>query len=181
MLFLLVHFLLLCSTASNVTANNLVTPHETEAVEEEFAAEDALPASPSPSDSISQVSATPVAKKRKVKATDEELVDAEIASLKKTIASSNTGKYRNYVLSIEKKLDELTDFQAAVARKNIEQCLFDAQYNTPQCSSNDTNKSVPSQQMAPPPTTYPSTSTGYPSTSYEFPGTEQERIFMNLQ
>ena len=70
----------------------------------------------------------------------------------------------------EKMLDELTDYQAAVAhKKNIEQCLFYAQYNTPHCSSKDTNNSVPAQQMAPLPATYPSTLTLYPSTSTTYP------------
>ena len=61
MLFLLVHYHYFAA----FTANNLVDSNETEAVAEDFAAKDPIPVSPSPSESISQVSSTPAAKKEK--------------------------------------------------------------------------------------------------------------------
>ena len=52
-------------------------------------------------------------------------------------------------MSIEKKLDELTDYQAAVTRKNIEQRLTHNTIHHNVFFSDVTNKSVQAQQMAP--------------------------------
>lgn len=65
----------------------------------------------------------------KIKNVELNAIDAEIAVAKTALASG--GRYRSNVLSLEKKFEALTDYQAAVARREIEQCIFNAQFNVP--------------------------------------------------
>ena len=59
-------------------------------------------------------------------------IDDEITEVKKMMKPQElVSKYRNYALNIEQKMLELSDYQAAIARRDIENALFNAKYQTP--------------------------------------------------
>jgi hypothetical protein len=81
------------------------------------------------------VTQRPAAKKRKKTQDPIDLtiasIDSELSSLKKSFMDQPEDEHHTYAMSLAAKLRKLTDYQAAMARKEIEMILFNIQYSCP--------------------------------------------------
>lgn len=84
---------------------------------------------PSSTDISETPSASVINKKRSHKPSDLlHTIGGEIKNLKEAMLQPTQSKYHCYAMSIALKMEELTDYQAAVAKRDIELVLFNAKY-----------------------------------------------------